>query len=105
MLRRQAVGVHHVPPAALRRVTTPPPATRRKWEGTLCSTRTLRRPCTTRTTRDQENEEAQVTWAPCKAGQLSDDARHTLGLQQRVPVPAVYIGEYRSPAKAATEPT
>src|ERR1039458_7285275 len=54
--------------------------------------------------RDSENEEAQVTWAPCKAGSPSDDARHTLGLQQRVPVPVVYIGEYTSPAKAAPEP-
>ena len=82
-----------------------PPAARRKREYMLCTTRTLRQPCTTRTTRDEENEEAQVTWAPCKAGQLSDDARHTLGLQQRVPVPAVYIGEYTSPAKAAPELT
>jgi len=52
-----------------------------------------------------ENEKAQLTCALCRAGQLSDDARHTLGLQQRVSVPAVYIGEYRSPAKAAPEPT
>ena len=58
-----------------------------------------------RADRDQENEEAQVTWAPCRAGQLSDDARHTLGLQQRVSVPTVHIGEYTSPAKAASELT